>query len=145
MLKATSRTQGNKMPVTRATRSHPEMVRDMSRVTLNFDLSKIPFVHFYPGSRPILTPKSKHVHLLVLNLRAVTDANDDDDDDAGRHSSTTGRHIANKLSTASMLIVASICCSRLAASTNCRCGRVYIQRTAVAWLTLPGGGELKVQ
>jgi len=47
------------------TRSH-EMVGDMSHVTLNFDLSKIPFVHFYPGSRPILTPKIKHVHLLVL-------------------------------------------------------------------------------
>jgi len=29
-----------------STRSHPEMVDDMSRVTLNFDLSKIPFVHF---------------------------------------------------------------------------------------------------
>jgi len=28
------------------TRSHPEMVGDMLRVTLNFDLSKIPFVHF---------------------------------------------------------------------------------------------------
>ena len=28
------------------TRSHPEMVSDMRRVTLNFDLSKIPFVHF---------------------------------------------------------------------------------------------------
>ena len=28
------------------TRSHREMVRDTSRVTLNFDLSKIPFVHF---------------------------------------------------------------------------------------------------
>jgi len=28
------------------TRSHPEMVSDMSRVTLNFDLSKVPFVHF---------------------------------------------------------------------------------------------------
>jgi len=28
------------------TRSNPEMVRDMSRVTLNFDLSEIPFVHF---------------------------------------------------------------------------------------------------
>jgi len=27
------------------TRSHPEMVGDMSRVTLNYDLSKIPFVH----------------------------------------------------------------------------------------------------
>jgi len=31
---------------------HPEMVVNMLRVTLNFDLpvSKIPFVHFYPGS-----------------------------------------------------------------------------------------------
>jgi len=28
------------------TRSHPEMVGDMSRVTWNFDLSKIPFVLF---------------------------------------------------------------------------------------------------
>jgi len=28
------------------TRSHPEMVGDMSRVTLNFDLSKIPSVRF---------------------------------------------------------------------------------------------------
>jgi len=26
------------------TRSHPEMVSDMLHVTLNFDLSKIPFV-----------------------------------------------------------------------------------------------------
>jgi len=28
------------------TRSHPEMVGDMSHVTLNFDLSKITSVHF---------------------------------------------------------------------------------------------------
>jgi len=28
------------------TKSHPEMVGDMSRVTFNFDLSKIPFVLF---------------------------------------------------------------------------------------------------
>jgi len=28
------------------TRSHPEMVSDMSHVTLNHDLSKIPFEHF---------------------------------------------------------------------------------------------------
>jgi len=41
------------------TRSHPEMVGDMSCVTLNFDISKIPFAHFYPGSRTILTPKIK--------------------------------------------------------------------------------------
>jgi len=41
------------------TRSHPEMVGDMSRVTLHFDLSKIPLVFFSSqlGSRPILTPK----------------------------------------------------------------------------------------
>ena len=30
----------------RATRSYPETVGDISRVTLNFDLSKIPFVRF---------------------------------------------------------------------------------------------------
>ena len=30
----------------KVTRSHPEMVGNMSRVTLNFDLSKIPFAHF---------------------------------------------------------------------------------------------------
>jgi len=29
---------------TKKTRSHAEMVGDMSRVTLNFDLSKLPFV-----------------------------------------------------------------------------------------------------
>jgi len=28
------------------TRSHREMVGDMSRVTLNFDLSKLPFMNF---------------------------------------------------------------------------------------------------
>jgi len=33
-----------RMPTT--TESHPEMVGDMSCVTLNFDLSKIPFVRF---------------------------------------------------------------------------------------------------
>jgi len=49
---------------TTSTRSHPEMVADMSHVTLNFDLSKISLVHFQPGSRPMLTPKIKRVHLL---------------------------------------------------------------------------------
>jgi len=34
------------MPTMLITRSHPEMVGDMSRVTLNFDLSKTPFVRF---------------------------------------------------------------------------------------------------
>jgi len=62
------------------------MVGDMSRVTLNFDLSKIPFVHFSPGSRPILATKIKH----GSHLRPVTDADDDDDaHNAGRHSTTT--------------------------------------------------------
>jgi len=31
--------------------SHPEIIGDMSRVTLNFDLSKIPFVHFLPDQQ----------------------------------------------------------------------------------------------
>jgi len=30
----------------KTTRSHPEMVGDVSRVTLNFDISKNPFVRF---------------------------------------------------------------------------------------------------
>jgi len=34
------------MAIAIKTRSHPEMVGDMSRVTLNFDLSNILFVHF---------------------------------------------------------------------------------------------------
>ena len=38
----------------------------MQNIATNFDLLKIPFVHFCLGSRPILTPKIKHVHLLVL-------------------------------------------------------------------------------
>jgi len=42
---------------------------DMSHVTLNFDLSKIPFVHFKPGSRPILTFSGSYP-------RAVTDVDD---------------------------------------------------------------------
>jgi len=29
------------------------MVGDMSRVIVNSDLSKIPFVHFYPGQEPV--------------------------------------------------------------------------------------------
>jgi len=34
------------MPLLGETRSHPAMVGDMSHLTLNFDLSKIHFVHF---------------------------------------------------------------------------------------------------
>jgi len=56
-----------------ATRSHPEMVGDMSRVTLNFDLSKIPFVHFYQGQ------DLKTCTFTGSHVRAVTDANGDDD------------------------------------------------------------------
>jgi len=58
------------------------MIGDMSHVTLNFDLPKIPFVHFYPGSRPILTPKIKRT-FTGSHLRVVTDA------DAGHHTTTT--------------------------------------------------------
>jgi len=72
------------------------MVGDMSRVTLNFDLSKIPSVHFLTGSRPILTPKNQTCTFTGSHLRAVTDAAADDDDNAGHHSTTTGRHIAKK-------------------------------------------------
>jgi len=36
----------NTQAKTNGTIDHPEMVSDMSRVTLNFDLSKIPLVHF---------------------------------------------------------------------------------------------------
>ena len=79
------------------------MVGDMSHVTLNFDLSKIPYAHFLPGSRPILTPKIKHVHFIGSHLRAVTDADDDDNDDADADNAVRdstvqphiGRHIAN--------------------------------------------------
>jgi len=44
------------------------MVGDMSRVTLNFDLPKFLLCISSQGqdSRLILTPKIKHVHLLVL-------------------------------------------------------------------------------
>jgi len=62
------------------------MVGDMSRVTLNFDLSKNSFCAFLARVKTyIVTPKIKHKH--GSHLRAVTD--DDDDDDAGRHSTTT--------------------------------------------------------
>ena len=65
----------------------------MSCVTLKSDLSKILFVRLQPWSRPILTPKIKHVGPIFTgsHLRAVTDADDDDDnaDNAGRHSTTT--------------------------------------------------------
>jgi len=72
------------------TKSHPEMVGDMLHVTLNFDLSKIPFLHFWLGSRPIFTPKITRT-FTGSHLRAVTDTDDDDDDadNAGCHSTIT--------------------------------------------------------
>jgi len=42
------------------------MVGDMSRVTLNFDLSKNSFCDFLARVKTYNTPKIKHVHLLVL-------------------------------------------------------------------------------
>ena len=54
----------------------------MSLVTLNFDLSKIPFVRFEPGPKIKRTFTGSH-------LRAVTDADDDDADNAGHHSTIT--------------------------------------------------------
>jgi len=79
-------------------RSHPEMVGDMSCVTLNSDLLKISFVHFQPGSRPILTPKIKHVHLLVLiweRLQTPTTTTTTTKPDATVQ--PLGRHIAKKV------------------------------------------------
>ena len=55
----------------------------MSLVTLNSDLSKIPFVHFTPKIKCTLTGS---------HLRMVTDTDDADADNAGRHSTPVGRH-----------------------------------------------------
>jgi len=55
----------------------------MSRVTLNFDLSKIPF-----GGKTYTHTKNQTCKFTGSHLRAITDA--DDDDNAGRHSTTTG-------------------------------------------------------
>ena len=71
----------------------------MSRVTLNFDLPKIPFVHFSPGSRPIFTPKNKHVHLLVLiweRLQTPTTTMTTTTTTPDATVQPLGRHIANK-------------------------------------------------
>ena len=78
------------------TRSHPEMVGDMLRVTLNFDLSKFLLCLSSQGRDlyALRTPKIKHVHLLVL-LRAITDADDDDADNAGRHRADIAKNDVN--------------------------------------------------
>jgi len=71
----------------------------MSRVTLNFDLSKIPFVHFQPGSRPILTPEIRHVHLLVLILERLQTPTTTTTTTPTTPDTTVqplGRHIANE-------------------------------------------------
>jgi len=73
------------------------MVGDMSHVTSNFYLSKISFKHFYPGSSPILTPKIKHAHLLVLiweRLQTTTTTPTTPDATV----QPLGRHIANQRS-----------------------------------------------
>ena len=70
---------------------------DMLCVTLNFDLSKIPFVHVCTGSIPILKPKIKHVHLLVLiweRLQTPTTTTTTTPDTTVQ---PLGRHIANQL------------------------------------------------
>jgi len=65
------------------------MVGNMSRVTLNFDLSKIAYVHFYSQGQDLYTHTKNWTCAFTSSyLRAVTDANDDDDDDdnnAGHH------------------------------------------------------------
>jgi len=71
------------------------MVGDMSRVTLNFDLSKIrlknSFCAFLARIKTYTHSKNLTRTFTGSHLRAVTDADDDDDDadNAGRHSTTT--------------------------------------------------------
>jgi len=62
------------------TRSHPEMVGDMSRVTYQKFLLRVSS----QGQDLYL-----HKYVLVLILRAVTDAAAAADDNAGHHSTTT--------------------------------------------------------
>ena len=63
----------------RMCRSHPEMVGDMSRATLNFDLSKIPLCVSSQGQDLYSHQK--------LNMRIYWFSSDDDN--AGRHNTTT--------------------------------------------------------
>jgi len=68
------------------------MVGDMSRVTLNFDLSKVPFCAFVARVKTYTYTKNQTCTFTGAHLRAVTDPDDDDDDDvdnARRHSTTT--------------------------------------------------------
>jgi len=65
------------------------MSGDMSRVTLNFDLSKIPFCAFLARVKTYTYTKNQTCTFTGSHLRAVTDANDDDADKAGCHSTTT--------------------------------------------------------
>jgi len=80
------------VPVTleyyKLTRSHPEMVGDMSCVTVNFDLLKITFCAFLARVKTHTHTKNETCTFTGSHLRAVIDA-DNDDDNAGHHSTTT--------------------------------------------------------
>jgi len=65
------------------------MVGDMSRVTLNFDLSKNSFCAFLARVKTYTYTKNYTRTFTGSYLRAVTDADDDDDDNARHHITTT--------------------------------------------------------
>jgi len=68
------------------------MVGDMSRVTLNYDLSKNSFCAFLARVKTCTHTKNWSCTFTGSHLRAVTNADDDEDDDAdnaGRDSTTT--------------------------------------------------------
>jgi len=67
------------------------MVGDMSRVTLNSDLSQIPLCVSSQG-QDLYSHQKLNMYIYGSHLRAVTDADDDDDDNAGRYSSLLWRH-----------------------------------------------------
>jgi len=62
---------------------------DMSRVTLNFDLSKIPFVLSSQGQDLYSHQKLNMYWFSSESGYSLTDADDDDNDNAGHHSTTT--------------------------------------------------------
>jgi len=73
------------------TRSHPEMVGDMSCVTLNFDLSKI-LCASLARVKTYTHTKNLTCTFTGSHLRAVTDADDNAPDNTVQ---PLGRHIAN--------------------------------------------------
>jgi len=75
------------------TRSHPEMVGDMSRVTLNFDVSKFLLCVSSQG-QDLYSHQKLHMYIYWFSSessyrRRDDDDNDDDANNAGRHSTTT--------------------------------------------------------